>query len=90
MKCSRCGGIMVYENFYSPSESFWGWRCIACGEIIDETILENRKNIERTMDRGNKNTMLIGFQGLLSEGGQKSGLGHRQTCQYSYRVLKID
>jgi len=23
-------------------ETFWGWRCIHCGEIIDQVILENR------------------------------------------------
>jgi len=24
-------------------ENFLGWRCIQCGEIIDEVILENRQ-----------------------------------------------
>ena len=42
MKCNRCGGFMVYENFYSPVEDFFGWRCISCGEIVDQVILENR------------------------------------------------
>ena len=43
MKCHRCGSVMVYERFYSPGENFWGWRCILCGEIIDEVIMENRQ-----------------------------------------------
>jgi hypothetical protein len=43
MKCSKCGGFMHYERFYSEElEGFSGWRCIACGEIIDEVILRNR------------------------------------------------
>ena len=42
MKCNRCSGFMVYENFYSPVEDFFGWRCISCGEIVDQVILENR------------------------------------------------
>jgi hypothetical protein len=42
MRCHRCGGIMVYEKFYGPHEQFFGWRCIFCGEIVDEVILENR------------------------------------------------
>jgi hypothetical protein len=42
MRCHRCGGIMVYEKFYGPHEQFLGWRCIFCGEIVDEVILENR------------------------------------------------
>jgi hypothetical protein len=43
MKCNRCFGEMVYEKFYGSQEHFWGWRCILCGEIIDEVILENRQ-----------------------------------------------
>ncbi len=42
MKCSRCGGAMVFEKFYGTSEEFFGWRCIFCGEIVDQVILENR------------------------------------------------
>jgi hypothetical protein len=45
MKCYRCSSDMVYEKFYGPQEHFWGWRCIFCGEIIDQVILENRKFI---------------------------------------------
>jgi hypothetical protein len=42
MKCNRCGGLMTYEKFYSLVEDFFGWRCIFCGEIVDQVILENR------------------------------------------------
>jgi hypothetical protein len=42
MKCLRCGGVMVLEKFYGTSEVFFGWRCITCGEIVDQVILENR------------------------------------------------
>lgn len=43
MKCHRCGSVMVYEKFYGPHERFFGWRCILCGEIVDQVILENRQ-----------------------------------------------
>ncbi len=43
MKCPHCGSVMVYEIFYGPNGNFWGWRCIFCGEILDEVILENRQ-----------------------------------------------
>jgi hypothetical protein len=33
---------MVPEDFYSNLDRFSGWRCIFCGEIIDQVILENR------------------------------------------------
>ncbi len=42
MKCPRCRGAMSYEKFYSSHESFFGWRCINCGDIVDQVILENR------------------------------------------------
>lgn len=43
MKCCRCGSRMVFEKFYGPNEYFPGWRCIQCGEIVDQVILENRQ-----------------------------------------------
>jgi len=43
MKCYHCSSNMVYEKFYGPQENYWGWRCIFCGEIIDQVILENRQ-----------------------------------------------
>jgi len=43
MKCHRCGSVMVNERFYGPGENFLGWRCVSCGEILDEVILENRQ-----------------------------------------------
>jgi hypothetical protein len=42
MKCRRCHGSMIYEKFYSEEGDFFGWRCVICGEIIDQVILENR------------------------------------------------
>ena len=43
VNCHRCGGLMVYEIFCDPHDHFWGWRCIFCGEIVDQVILENRQ-----------------------------------------------
>jgi len=45
MKCHRCGSVMVYERFFGLQEHFWGWKCILCGEIIDQVILENRQTV---------------------------------------------
>jgi hypothetical protein len=42
MRCHRCNGMMVFEKFYGDSEYFFGWRCVLCGEIVDQVILENR------------------------------------------------
>lgn len=43
MMCHRCGGMMIYEKFYSDGEHFFGWRCVICGEIVDGVILGNRR-----------------------------------------------
>jgi hypothetical protein len=51
MKCNRCGSAMVYERFYGPDEHFLGWRCILCGEIVDQLILENRKVTNNESER---------------------------------------
>ena len=51
MKCHRCGNVMVYERFYGPDEHFGGWRCVLCGEIIDQVILENRQTKTGRQDR---------------------------------------
>jgi len=42
MKCGKCGGMMAYEKFYDQFEDFFGWRCISCGEIVDQVIAQNR------------------------------------------------
>lgn len=54
MKCHRCGSVMVYERFYSSNEHFLGWRCISCGEIIDQVILENRQTKADSQNRGRR------------------------------------
>ncbi len=46
MRCHRCGGKMVYEKFYAEEGQFYGWRCIFCGEIVDQVISENRDRWE--------------------------------------------
>jgi DNA-directed RNA polymerase subunit N (RpoN/RPB10) len=54
MRCHRCGSMMVYERFYGPDEHFSGWRCISCGEIIDQVILENRETRADSQSRGRR------------------------------------
>ena len=45
MKCPKCKGLMVREKFSDDSSySFIGWRCVPCGEILDDVINQNRNN----------------------------------------------
>ncbi len=45
--CNRCGGMMVevYGDLMSPDEigmDVVGWRCVNCGDYVDELVLKNR------------------------------------------------
>jgi hypothetical protein len=45
---------MAYEQFFGDQERFWGWRCIFCGEIVDDVILENRQWLKTGVMGDNK------------------------------------
>jgi len=49
MTCPRCQGLMVSipledRECSAPGEPILGWRCLLCGELVDETIVANRKS----------------------------------------------
>jgi len=33
---------MSFEKFYGPNDTFFGWRCLICGNIFDPVILLHR------------------------------------------------
>ena len=44
--CQRCGGRMAFEKYYGVNESYFGWRCVICGDILDPVILLHRVSQE--------------------------------------------
>ncbi len=44
--CQRCSGRMAFEKFYGINDSFSGWRCVTCGDILDPVILLHRLSQE--------------------------------------------
>jgi len=47
MRCTKCEGLMVSDHLIDIKESsipMWmkGWRCVACGNIVDRLILRHR------------------------------------------------
>lgn len=44
MVCLRCQGHLVREHIYRHGS--WWWRCYACGDRVDGTILRNRAEQE--------------------------------------------
>ena len=60
MTCERCDGLMVCERIYDPQG--WssdlcvdGYRCLLCGNLVDATILENRR---RSIDTAEDLTLM--------------------------------
>jgi hypothetical protein len=47
---------MAYEQFFGNQDRFWGWRCIFCGEVVDDLILENRGWLRKEVGSDNKKT----------------------------------
>ena len=49
MRCPRCDGLMVREQFEdhgglgSSDHEYAGWRCINCGALVDPVIAEHRR-----------------------------------------------
>jgi len=42
IRCPRCRSKMIFEKFYGESNTFFGWHCVICGEILDPVILLHR------------------------------------------------
>ncbi|SLM46325.1 protein of unknown function [Nitrospira japonica] len=47
MHCTKCEGLMVPDDLIDMQESsipMWmkGWRCVSCGNIIDQLIQQHR------------------------------------------------
>ena len=47
MDCLRCHGLMVEERFedlrgHPQHISFYGWRCVCCGNVVDPVIIRHR------------------------------------------------
>ncbi len=45
---------MAYEKFYDLTEHFFGWRCVICGEIVDQMILEHRHWVKTRVGKRRK------------------------------------
>jgi len=43
MKCARCDGAMIFERFQATMEIFYAWRCVNCGDIMDQVVQKNRE-----------------------------------------------
>ena len=42
MNCHRCADSMILKKLCDYGGYYWGWKCIRCGEIIDQMVLQNQ------------------------------------------------
>lgn len=42
MKCPKCDGLMISQRFADYFITFYGFKCVNCGSIVDKTIVQNR------------------------------------------------
>ncbi len=43
MNCPKCNGFMVTEEMMDGGYvAGYGWRCVNCGDVIDQQIIMNR------------------------------------------------
>lgn len=64
MDCLRCHGMMVMERFdeakgSSLEISFYGWRCVCCGNIVDPVITANRLKPLLTRENKTRQRLLV-------------------------------
>jgi len=43
MRCPKCDGLMYIEHIADFFILFQAWKCINCGAMFDETILDNHE-----------------------------------------------
>jgi len=67
MDCHRCGGTMILKKFCDYGGYSWGWKCIFCGEIIDQ-IPENHQSLK--IARQQKQNRGESLCDDMEEGGQ--------------------
>jgi len=51
MKCSRCNGFMLHEQYQEGTDRFLAFRCVLCGDVLDEIILHHRYRRRRDVIR---------------------------------------
>jgi len=43
--CPKCRGYMYSERFADFALTFFAWKCINCGTVLDQDIIDNRTGL---------------------------------------------
>lgn len=49
MTCPKCSGMMYSERLSDFFLTFYAWKCVNCGSIVDHTILENQRKAKPSL-----------------------------------------
>ncbi|MEW6325739.1 MAG: hypothetical protein AB1515_10185 [Nitrospirota bacterium] len=47
MNCPKCHGWMLNERVLDFALTFYAWKCVNCGAMLDQTILSNQHKRKR-------------------------------------------
>ena len=47
MNCPKCHGLMYSVRVSDFSLTFYAWKCVNCGAMVDQTILSNQVKHKR-------------------------------------------
>ena len=90
MHCQRCNGPMAFEKYFGPNDSFFGWRCLMCGDILDPVILLHRLSQDAgvAIPEGEEEMMALmkkytgsRSQERYAQGGQRRGKQHVNSAR---------
>ncbi len=45
VNCPKCRGYMYSERFADFALTFFAWKCINCGTVMDEEIIDNKTGL---------------------------------------------
>ena len=45
VNCPKCRGYMYSERFADFALTFFAWKCINCGTVMDEDIIDNKTGL---------------------------------------------
>jgi len=45
VKCPKCRGFMYSERFADFALTFFAWKCINCGTVMDTDIIQNKNGL---------------------------------------------
>ena len=90
MRCLRCGGKMIFEKFYDVDNTFFGWHCVICGEILDPVILLHRLSQDASLKIPEEEKEVMHMLKKYLQAKTKGLKGKKQGKEFDFGRLAQD